>query len=102
MNAQRGRIPISGHRLSFRAEKAIAVALLTPTSTLQRIPFNSMSGYKNFAIIGAGELGMYVVRQFLEEKAAGTIDEVVVLTRQVSPVRPLVVFFARVQTLTAY
>jgi glutamyl-tRNA reductase len=52
-----------------------------------------MSGYKNFAIIGAGELGMYVVRQFLEEKAAGTIDEVVVLTRQVSPVRPLAVFF---------
>ncbi|KAH9978228.1 NAD-P-binding protein [Lactifluus volemus] len=43
-----------------------------------------MSGYKNFAIIGAGDLGMYVVRQFLEEKAAGTIDEVVVLTRQES------------------
>jgi hypothetical protein len=62
-----------------------------------------MSGYKNFAVIGAGELGMYVVRQFLEEKAAGTIDEVVVLTRQVSPNpttdRP---FGARVQILTAY
>jgi hypothetical protein len=62
-----------------------------------------MSGYKKFAIIGAGDLGMYVVRQFLEEKAAGTVDEIVVLTRQVSPFRPQAVFFfARVQTLTAY
>ncbi|KAI0258374.1 NAD-binding protein [Gloeopeniophorella convolvens] len=41
-----------------------------------------MSGYKNFAIIGAGTLGSYVVRQFLKEKAAGTVNQVVVLTRQ--------------------
>jgi hypothetical protein len=89
MNAQRGRIPPpqSGHRLPFRVEKGdCGLRFQHPPEGLQRIPFNSMSGYKNFAIIGAGELGMYVVRQFLEEKAAGTIDEVVVLTRQVSPV----------------
>jgi hypothetical protein len=42
-----------------------------------------MSGYKNFAIVGAGIIGSFVVRQFLKEKAAGTINEVVVLTRQV-------------------
>ncbi|KAI0258375.1 NAD-binding protein [Gloeopeniophorella convolvens] len=43
-----------------------------------------MSGYKNFAIIGAGALGSYVIRQFLKEKAAGTVNQVVVLTRQLS------------------
>ncbi|KAH9989375.1 NAD-P-binding protein [Russula compacta] len=41
-----------------------------------------MSGYKNFAIIGAGSTGSIIVRQFLKDKAAGTINEVVVLTRQ--------------------
>lgn len=44
-----------------------------------------MSGYKNFAIVGAGITGSFIVRQFLKDKAAGTINEVVVLTRQVSP-----------------
>jgi pyrroline-5-carboxylate reductase len=43
-----------------------------------------MSGYRNFAIVGAGTLGNYIIRQFLKEKAAGTVNEVVVLTRQVS------------------
>jgi uncharacterized protein YbjT (DUF2867 family) len=41
-----------------------------------------MSGYKNFAIVGAGTFGSFVVRQFLKDKAAGTVNEVVVLTRQ--------------------
>ena len=45
-----------------------------------------MSGYKNFAIVGAGMFGGFVIRQFLKEKAAGTVNEVVVLTRQVSPI----------------
>jgi hypothetical protein len=44
-----------------------------------------MSGYKNFAIVGAGTIGNFVIRQFLTEKAAGTVNQVVVLTRQVSP-----------------
>ena len=44
----------------------------------------NMSGYKNFAIVGAGTLGNYVIRQFLKEKAAGVVNEVIVLTRQVS------------------
>jgi len=42
-----------------------------------------MSGYKNFAIVGAGTLGKYIVQQFQKEKNAGTVNEVVVLTRQV-------------------
>lgn len=46
-----------------------------------------MSGYKNFAIVGAGQLGSYIIRQFLREKAAGTVNEVVVLTRQVGTIQ---------------
>lgn len=45
-----------------------------------------MSGYRNFAIVGAGTLGNHIIRQFLKEKAAGTVNEVVVLTRQVSSI----------------
>ncbi|KAN0133486.1 hypothetical protein V8E53_008654 [Lactarius tabidus] len=41
-----------------------------------------MSGYKSFAIVGAGNFGNFLVRQFLEDKVAGTVSEVVVLTRQ--------------------
>ena len=43
-----------------------------------------MSGYKNFAIIGAGNTGSFLVRQFLKDKATGTVHQVIVLTRQVS------------------
>ncbi len=42
-----------------------------------------MSGYTNFAVVGAGTLGTYIVQQLLNDKAAGIIQEVVVLTRQV-------------------
>ncbi|KAH9037642.1 NAD-P-binding protein [Lactarius pseudohatsudake] len=31
-----------------------------------------MSGYKNFAVVGAGAIGSFIVRQLLVEKAAGT------------------------------
>jgi hypothetical protein len=43
-----------------------------------------MSGYKNFAVVGAGATGSYLVRQFLKDKVAGIVNQVVVLTRQVS------------------
>jgi uncharacterized protein YbjT (DUF2867 family) len=43
-----------------------------------------MSGYKNFAVVGAGNLGSFVVRQLLKDKSAGIVNQVVVLTRQVS------------------
>ncbi|KAH9978219.1 NmrA-like domain-containing protein [Lactifluus volemus] len=41
-----------------------------------------MSGYKKFAVVGAGNIGGFITRQLLEEKSAGNINEVVVLTRQ--------------------
>ncbi|KAN0124428.1 hypothetical protein V8E52_002077 [Russula decolorans] len=41
-----------------------------------------MSGYTNFAVIGAGGIGSYIVQQLLKEKAAGIVKEVVVLSRQ--------------------
>ena len=33
-----------------------------------------MSGYKNFAIVGAGKTGSFIVRQFLKDKVAGTSE----------------------------
>jgi hypothetical protein len=51
----------------------------TPSYTHSQL----MSGYKNFAIVGAGALGNYLVQQFLKDKAAGLVKDVVVLTRQV-------------------
>jgi uncharacterized protein YbjT (DUF2867 family) len=42
-----------------------------------------MSGYTNFAVIGAGNFGNFIIQQLLKDKAAGTVKEVVVLTRQV-------------------
>ncbi|KAF8485198.1 NAD-P-binding protein [Russula ochroleuca] len=41
-----------------------------------------MSGYTNFAVVGAGTLGNYIIQQLLKDKAVGTVKEVVVLTRQ--------------------
>jgi uncharacterized protein YbjT (DUF2867 family) len=41
-----------------------------------------MSGYKNFAVVGAGAIGGFIIRQLLTDKAAGTVNDVVVLTRQ--------------------
>ncbi len=42
-----------------------------------------MSGYTNFAVVGAGNFGTFIIQQLLKDKAAGTVKEVVVLTRQV-------------------
>jgi uncharacterized protein YbjT (DUF2867 family) len=42
-----------------------------------------MSGYTNFAIAGAGNIGSYIVQQLLKDKGVGIIKEVVVLSRQV-------------------
>jgi len=41
-----------------------------------------MSRYTNFAVVGAGALGIYIVQELLKSKAAGIVKEVVVLTRQ--------------------
>jgi len=41
-----------------------------------------MSGYTNFAVAGAGNIGGHIVQQLLKDKAAGVVKEVVVLSRQ--------------------
>jgi len=41
-----------------------------------------MSGYKNFAVVGAGQIGSFIIHQLITDKAAGTVNDVVVLTRQ--------------------
>ena len=43
-----------------------------------------MSRYKNFAVVGAGQIGGFIIRQLLTDKVAGTVNDVVVLTRQAS------------------
>ena len=40
-----------------------------------------MSVYKSFAIAGVGSIGIYLADEFLKAKSAGTVDEVVLLTR---------------------
>ncbi|KZV65330.1 NAD-P-binding protein [Peniophora sp. CONT] len=40
-----------------------------------------MSSFKNFAIVGAGNLGSFILDELLKVKTAGGIDKVVVLTR---------------------
>ncbi|KAI0268518.1 hypothetical protein BGY98DRAFT_1018750 [Russula aff. rugulosa BPL654] len=41
-----------------------------------------MSGYTNFAVIGAGNFGNFIIQQLLKDKAAGTVKEIDILTRQ--------------------
>jgi len=43
-----------------------------------------MSGYTNFAIVGAGAIGSCIIQQLLKDKVAGIVKEVIVLTRQVN------------------
>lgn len=40
-----------------------------------------MSGYKTFAVWGAGTLGSLIIGQLLKQKAAGTVDRLIVFTR---------------------
>jgi pyrroline-5-carboxylate reductase len=42
-----------------------------------------MSGYTNFAVVGAGAIGNYIIQQLLKDKAAGIVNNIVVLTREV-------------------
>lgn len=43
-----------------------------------------MSGYKNFAVLGAGNIGKFIIDELLRSKAAGTISSVVIVSRSVS------------------
>ena len=43
-----------------------------------------MSGFQNFAVAGAGAIGINVVKALLETKKQGRLSEVRILTRSVS------------------
>lgn len=43
-----------------------------------------MSGFKKFAIVGAGNIGAFIVEGLLKQKTAGAIDDVTIVTRPVS------------------
>jgi hypothetical protein len=45
-----------------------------------------MSGFKNFTIVGAGNVGGFIVEELLKQKAAGSIHEISIITRPVRPV----------------
>ncbi|KAI0054400.1 NAD(P)-binding protein [Artomyces pyxidatus] len=40
-----------------------------------------MSGFKNFALAGAGGIGIFVVEELLKAKALGFVDKITILTR---------------------
>jgi len=65
-------------RGQIEEEKALIAPEIAHTTNKRQL----MSGYTNFAIVGAGTLGIYIVQQLLKDKAAGIVKEVVVLTRQ--------------------
>lgn len=44
----------------------------------------SMSGYKQFALAGAGNVGMFIAKALLQLKNEGSISKVSILTRSVS------------------
>jgi hypothetical protein len=63
--------------------------LLTPPHTLTTLSIlmllaQTMSGYKSFAIWGAGHMGRPIIDAFLALKASGLDITVVVLTREVA------------------
>ena len=43
-----------------------------------------MSGYKTFAVAGAGGLGKHIIEALLSKKKDGVISSVIVLSRSVS------------------
>ncbi|KZV60712.1 NAD-P-binding protein [Peniophora sp. CONT] len=43
-----------------------------------------MSGYKSFAVVGAGNIGGPIIEELLNAKATGAIDKVVILSRPAS------------------
>ncbi|KZV68772.1 NAD-P-binding protein [Peniophora sp. CONT] len=40
-----------------------------------------MSGYKNFAVVGAGNIGALIIEELLNAKSTGSVDKVVILSR---------------------
>ncbi|KAI0067606.1 NAD-P-binding protein [Artomyces pyxidatus] len=53
-----------------------------------------MSGFKHFALAGAGGIGIFVIEELLKAKAAGTVDRITILTRTGSAGREVLKKFA--------
>ncbi len=45
-----------------------------------------MSGFRKFAVVGAGNVGGFIVEELLKQNAAGSIDEISIVSRPVHPV----------------
>jgi saccharopine dehydrogenase-like NADP-dependent oxidoreductase len=54
-----------------------------------------MSNFRRFAIVGAGKVGNFIVEELLKQKAAGTIDDITIISR---PVRPIPVVCSSITT----
>lgn len=54
-----------------------------------------MSGFKKFAIVGAGNVGGFIVEELLKQKAAGAIEEVVIVSRPASKGKDQYVSYAK-------
>ena len=57
-----------------------------------------MSRHTNFAVVGAGTLGSFIIKQLLKDKASGTVKEVIVLTRQVKRYHLYVIYVIKLNT----
>jgi saccharopine dehydrogenase-like NADP-dependent oxidoreductase len=51
-----------------------------------------MSNFRSFAIIGAGNVGGFIVEELLKQKAAGAIDEITIVSRPVRHVPTHLIF----------
>jgi ornithine cyclodeaminase/alanine dehydrogenase-like protein (mu-crystallin family) len=63
-----------------------ALRTVTTTHLFIYIPTHIMSNFRKFAIVGAGNVGSFIVDELLKQKAAGTIDEISIISRPVRPV----------------
>ncbi|KAH9055465.1 NAD-P-binding protein [Lactarius vividus] len=43
-----------------------------------------MSGFKKFAVVGAGNIGGFIVEELLKQKATGVVEEITIVTRPAS------------------
>jgi len=69
---------LSFSRQYLRRPLASSLLIYTPT--------HIMSGFKNFTIVGAGNVGGFIVEELLKQKAAGSINEISIVSRPVRPV----------------
>ena len=70
----------------IKSAKIIHRYLSEPARKAHLHTYLPMSGFKHFAVAGAGTIGTYLVEELLKTKRRGDIEEVRVRTRSVSVV----------------